>query len=406
MASNNLINERKFNSFPAILFLVLFFSHSFFQDTILNSISQLLISTYQFSPFEISSLSSAFFLSAGVFFLLAGIMLNNHSIKNLVIFASFISLLGAMFFLFTQSFHFLVIARILTGLGYSFSFVCCMRFVSVFYYQHFSLMMGIISALVIFFGMSGQAPFIHLVDDFGLHYAFLVDFILGLIICLGLIAYRKKLDVKPGFKIKNSSSPLGFKGYLKNKNLYLCGFYASLVNAPILFLGSLWGNIYLVQCYHLTRENAGFLLSLMFLGLMLGCPLIGWLSQSQKTRKSIMLLAPALMFFLALLIFFNFELSYWFLTILFITLGFLASAQTLIYPQILHTTTSVNFASIVGMTTFLVMVLSALMQALFGVLLQYCHNEMILLPLSSFIALFVSFSFNTVKMTVGDVLVS
>lgn len=374
-------------SFLALVFLGLFFSDSFFQDTLLNSMSQILIDADKLTPLEMSTLSSLFFVSASICFLLGGIILDHMAIKPLVIFSSLCSVSAVLILLLTRSYYFLLISRMLFGLGYSFSFLCCMRFVAKFYSRHFSLIMGIISAFLVLFGMLSQAPFIYLFDQFGLQKALLVNVIFSLFIFSGLVFMRKEYG---GFEKKESHVFRGLKVFFETRDLFFKSCYASFINAPILFLGSLWGNIYLVQSYHVSRESAGYYLSFIFLGLMLGCPLFGWLGARARSRKIIMTLGPALMFLLSMILVFKIGSSQGSLSMIMGLLGFFSSLQTLIYPEILDATSSKHFASAVGMTTFSVMMLSALMQSMFGFMLHFHLNGVLLLPLVLLLGLFIS----------------
>jgi sugar phosphate permease len=56
--------------------------------------------------------------------------------------------------------------------------------------------------------------------------------------------------------------------------------------------GGLWGGPYLVQVYQLSKEEASRILSMMALGMIVGSPLLSWLSTSVfKARKPVLVLS-------------------------------------------------------------------------------------------------------------------
>ncbi len=377
--SRNYLHLR-IQNFLALFLLALFFSFSFFEDTILNSISQNLIQSYHFSPFELSFFSTIFFISSGIFFVLCSIWLKNNTIKFPILISASLFLIGTLLLMICKSFFSFAITRVLIGLGYSFAFVCCMQYVAMTHHKYFSLTMGLISALLVLFGMLAQGPFVYLVDNLGLQIALLINFIFSFLILVGIFYQRKKYDSNQICEKRVASSPRGFLTLIRNRNLFVWSAYASFVNAPILFLGSLWGNIYLVASFGLSRKISGLLLSLMFLGLLLGCIILGFLGNHLKKRKKAMLICPAFMVILTIPLFSNINSVPFFGIILFF-LGFLAAAQTLVYPEILNSLGLDKFSLGVGITTFSIMIISAILQLFFGALLKLGLNAMVLLPL-------------------------
>ncbi len=399
-----LLNKRLSN-IKALVFVALFFSHSFFQGTYLNSISDTLIKAYHFSPLEISLLSAIFFSSAGVLFLLMDMLIRSYTMRKVLLLASFCSVLGSILCVISTGYAGFFVARIFFGIGYSVAFVCCMRCVSVWYPRRFSLVMGVISACVILFGLIGQAPMVYLVDNCGIHQAFITDLMLSLVVFAGILVYQRRYDRDISSEDPKSSNISGWRKCFTKPYLSLYSLYACFVNAPILFLGSAWGNVYLVESLYLTRKQAGLVLSFMFIGLMLGCPLIGWIGKSQRLRRWLMALSPTVMLLVSLIIFLKPEYSYTQLGSMLLILGFLASSQTLIYPEIMSVTVPGEFAGSVGLTTFFVIMLNGLIQFLFGIILHTLHSAMIILPVFSLLAILIASHLNshTVKVTVVNI---
>ncbi|WP_280522001.1 MFS transporter [Candidatus Coxiella mudrowiae] len=80
------------------------------------------------------------------------------------------------------------------------------------------------------------------------------------------------------------------------------GLYRSLMNFQIFLLGAMWGSLYLVQIRGLMRADASFVTSMLFIGTIIGAPVVGWLSDRIKRRRIPMMVGAVIALFLILLL--------------------------------------------------------------------------------------------------------
>ncbi|MCE3239313.1 MAG: transporter, partial [Gammaproteobacteria bacterium] len=98
-------------------------------------------------------------------------------------------------------------------------------------------------------------------------------------------------DKNPMSKNKNHTSP-SFKELLHNvakiirqPQPWLLAAYGLLMFTPTLTLGASWGAGFLMAAYHLSLTKAGAMISLIFIGWAIGCPLFGLISDMISLRK-------------------------------------------------------------------------------------------------------------------------
>jgi MFS family permease len=96
-----------------------------------------------------------------------------------------------------------------------------------------------------------------------------------------------------------ASSPAGIlKPYLvvfSNPQSYLCGLISGLLFAPTTIFDFVWGVRYLQEDIDFPYRTAVFAVSMVPLGWVIGCPLLGWLADHWRRRKPALALGTLIM---------------------------------------------------------------------------------------------------------------
>ena len=121
--------------------------------------------------------------------------------------------------------------------------------------------------------------------------------------------------------------------------------------------------------------TASNVISLILLGSMVGCPLLGWISDTMGRRKPIMVIGAlgALLAFTPLLL--KCALSVMELCVLFFALGFFTSAQVIGYPLIAESNSVRHTGVATGVAAIIIMSVGGLGQILFGLLMGVHAGE-------------------------------
>lgn len=116
---------------------------------------------------------------------------------------------------------------------------------------------------------------------------------------------------------------------------------------------------------------ASNIVSLIFIGSIIGCPLVGWLSDSQGRRKPLMIAGAVATLVTVVPLFMEIALSQTELSILFFALGLFTSTQVISYPLIAESNSSENTGAATGIASVLIMGGGGVGQVLFGLLIQH-----------------------------------
>ncbi|WP_233581849.1 MFS transporter [Legionella septentrionalis] len=241
----------------------------------------------------LGSLAATFYYSYMVTQLLVGILLDKYSTQRLTSMAIFCCALGVILFSRAETLFVASVSRALMGVGVAFATVSYMKLAANWFAaKHYALVSGLLATAAMAGAVFGQAPLAWLVEHWGWRQCLSGVGIIGLVLaCLFFLIVRdapgtsRKQDKVASISIKDLIA------VLKNKQNWLLTLYSGFAFSPVAVFGGLWGNPFLEQAYQLSKTQAASLTSLVFVGLGLGSPILGALSDRLGNRRYVMLIS-------------------------------------------------------------------------------------------------------------------
>ena len=356
----------------------LFFLYEFFQLNIFDVINQPLRNDFHLDATQLSWMSSAYLWADILFLLPAGIILDRFSTRKVILTAMFVCVIGTVGFALTHSFLLASFFHFLSGIGNAFCFLSCIVLVSRWFPpRRQALVVGSLVTMAFIGGMMAHTPFAYLYELFGWRKALLIDGAVGaaLLVWIYLIVQDKPVNAPALLRAQQDQVIPSFLKALANRQNWLAGLYTCLLNLPIMVLCALWGASYLQVAHHLPEMAASNVISLIFMGSVIGCPLVGWLSDSQGRRKPLMIIGAVATLITVIPLFMDIALSQFSLSILFFALGFFTSTQVISYPLIAESNDADNTGSSTGIASVIIMGGAGVGQVLFGWLMTYHANS-------------------------------
>ncbi len=354
----------------------LFFLYEFFQLNIFDVINQPLREDFHLNATQLSWMSSAYLWADILFLLPAGIILDRFSTRTVILSSMLVCILGTIGFALTDSFILASFCHFLSGIGNAFCFLSCVVLVSHWFPpRRQALVVGSLVTMAFVGGMMAHTPFAYLYEFLGWRRALLIDGAVGAVLWLLIywIVIDKPQDA-PEKARTNQGVSADFKRALSNPQNWMAGFFTSFLNLPIMVLCALWGASYLQVVHHLSEMAASNVISLIFMGSVIGCPLAGWLSDSQGRRKPLMILGAIATLITVVPLFLDIALSQLTLSMLFFSLGFFTSAQVISYPLIAESNSVENTGASTGIASVIIMGGGGIGQVLFGWLMAHHAN--------------------------------
>jgi MFS family permease len=379
----------------------LFFFFMFIQMLVFNAISPYLMQDFNISAAQLGNLSTYFFLGNVLFLFPAGIILDRVSPKKTVLTALFLLVLGTLTFGLTHSYLVAALSRLMTGIGAAFSLLGCIKIASRWFpAKKMALAVGTIVTVGMLGGLVAQTPVTLMVDKFGWRPTSLISVGVGVIVLLLIALIVRDYPTEAKETIAKQKKDLGSIGFwrslgrsISKPQNWLAGSYTSLMNLPIFILGGMWGISYLAEIQKFDRTQASYITSMLFIGMMIGSPLLGWISDKICLRRLPMIIGAVAAIGLILVIMYVPNLGMIPLLILFFLLGVASAAQVIGYPLVAESNPSALTATATSLASLLIM-LGGYANALFGWVLSATNNNylaaMWIMPVAFIVGLVVS----------------
>ncbi|MCC5792413.1 MAG: MFS transporter [Legionellaceae bacterium] len=353
----------------------LFFFYEFIQGNMFASIGEELMRDFHIKADTMALMSSIYYVSNVLFLFLAGMLLDRFSPKRTILFAMVLCIIGTFIFANTHSFAIAMTCRFITGIGSAFCFIGPIRIASRWFpSKRMALVTGIIVTIAMTGGMVAQTPLTHLVAEYGWRQSLMNIGYLGLII---LLIMKIGIVERPEDKTQqdDSAPPSTLSTYL-NMNNIAPAIYTSLMNMAIAVWGAMMGTAYLKQRLAVGADIASTINSMLFFGVIVGGPFMGWLSDRLSLRLPPMKLGVLLSVITVLFIMYA-PLTPLTMGILFFLLGFFTSTQVISYALVAESNPPAVTARAVSVISILTQGGFVLYQMLYSLILVHKGQEVI-----------------------------
>lgn len=383
------------------------FLYIFIQLNVTTAISHQLSHLWHLNAIDFGFFSSTYLMGVAFFVIPAGILIDRYGPYKQVIIGLFISLVCTLILANSNSLYFISTARFIGGMFHSLVFVSCIRITSNHYRLHRAAYIGLTITIGLIGGIITQYPFISLAKHIGWHQS-LNTIAFGGFIITGVLLLSFRRSIFQAKKIAPNSTPLKFTHItqvLKNYQNFIYGLYACAMDFPSITVGANWGNRYIKTLYHYSAKTTSEIIPWLFIGLMVGSPISGWLSDHLKMRKSIMLIAALFLFILTIL-WGGISASFSWLIILTFMIGFLSGFQVLSYTCISESNPHEHQSLAISYISIIIMGGNGLLMPLIGWLMSlfpsHPYYSLLIIPSFIFISIvlmliFVSESFQPIE---------
>ncbi len=331
----------------------LFFFYQFVQGNMFASIADHVMRDFGIEANQLMYLSSAYYLANVVFLLVAGILLDRFSIKKTLVVAMFFCMLSTFILAYTTHFGVALVCRFVSGVTSAFCFLGPVRLATRWFPpKKMAMITGVIVTMAMTGGLVAQYPLTQLVLHLGWRGAVLDVAWLGLfmlLIMMWLIEDNPPGHQDPEYQILPMKTV--WKGCMHFQPL-LSGLYTSLMNLPIAVLGAAMGKLYRMHRLNVSQPEASMVNGMLFLGSMLGGPLVGLFSDRLGRRLLPMKLGALVSLLIVFFILYA-HVSLHMLGFLFFLLGFITMAQVLSYALVAESTAPVMIATLMSVVSIL-----------------------------------------------------
>jgi MFS family permease len=333
-------------------------------------ITSQLMHDLKLSAVGLGFMSGFYFYSYTLMQIPAGLLFDRFHVRWVVIVPLCLCAAGLLFFAHAESIVGGSLGRLLMGTGSAFAFISVLVVASdLFDDKHFALLAGITQMLAAFGAMMGEGPLVPLVANNGWRHTMvllaMVAIVLVVIIAI-FVRYEKCNKFKEIEKPKKTHIFSSLEVLVKSKQTWYIAVYACVLWAPMAAFASLWGVPYFETVYGLTKSQSANLIALMWLGIALGSPVIGFLSDYMKSRRAPLVITAVLGFFGFLVINAHLAIPLWMVGVCLFAAGVACGGQALSFAVVKDNNSNFNIAAAIGFNNMAVVISGAIFQPLVG----------------------------------------
>lgn len=253
----------------------------------------------------IGFLGAAYFYPYALMQLPAGLLSDSWGPRKTITFFFIVAFLGSVLLGMAPSVSWAIIGRTLVGFGVAMLFVPAMKILAEWFTKkEFAFMTGILMAMGGIGSLTAATPLALLSAVIGWRMSFVA--VGGLTLLLALFVWlfvqdRPDSENDVALAEKSAEGPdviglvEGIRRVVKTPAFWPLAVWFFFNCAIFFSFGGLWGGPYLMHLYGLSRDQAGGILSMLAVGMIVGSPFLSFISSSVfKARKPVIVLSSGL----------------------------------------------------------------------------------------------------------------
>lgn len=337
-----------------------------------------LMSDFRLNAASLGVIAAFYFYSYTFMQIPAGLLYDKFGPRILITTSVIICSLGALFFGMTKSFQMLALGRFFMGIGSAFAFIGVLIVAARWFEERrFAMLVGIAQLLAAFGAMGGAFPLASMVSNLGwrtsINLLSIFGFVLSLLAAIFIRDYPKD---HPHSHTNHYKLGLfkSLKELVKEAQAWYLAIYAFCSWAPIAIFAALWGVPYLEKKFFLLKTEAALAVSCMWLGLMIVSPLLGWLSDKIRRRKSLIVILAGVGTLASTYLLLTKNLTITGAYPLIFLMGAASSGQILTFALVKDTVKPNITATAIGFNNMAVVLGGAVFQPLVGSIISHFWN--------------------------------
>lgn len=356
-----------------------FYLYEFILQVAPSVMAESMMKTFNVTGQGFGIISAFYFYAYAPAQLPAGVLYDRYGPRKLMTFAILLCAFGSAFFAATDSMLTACVGRFLIGVGSAFSFIGVLVLISRWFPPYyFAILAGVAQLMSSVGSMIGEMPLAALINHVGWRNASFILAAVGFVlagffwICIRDYPDQRTQSI-PKHYLKDEWKRL--VAVCQHAHTWITGAYAFAIWTPIAVFAALWGVPYLQEKYHITVVVASGLCSMIWLGIGVGSPLLGWISDRMGSRRVALIASAVLGLFATLVLLYSPNLSQNAAYLILFVLGLGAGGQTVSFAVVKENNTLEYVGTASGFNNLSVLIGGALFQPLVGYFLQNSGNS-------------------------------
>ena len=374
---NHYQQPSKFDAYLIFFLSATFYLYEYILQVAPSVMADSMMKTFRVSAAGFGIVSAFYFYAYAPMQLPAGLLFDRYGPRKLMTSALTLCAIGSFFFASTDSLMTAALGRFLIGIASAFSFIGVLVLVSRWFPPHqFALLAGVAQLMSSVGALFGEMPLAALVNEVGWRFASFILAFIGL--CLAALTWfiirdypHQPTQDRPQRQFKEEWYRL--LNVCRHSYTWIIGAYSFTIWTPIAVFAALWGIPYLQQKYQISVLAASGLCSMIWIGIGVGSPLLGWLSDRCSSRRLALGISSVFGLAATLILLYSHLPTGWMYLVLFF-FGFGAGGQTVGFGVVKDNNPLELVGTASGFNNLSVLLGGAIFQPIVGILLQHSKD--------------------------------
>lgn len=368
----------QFKAYTIFFLASCFYLYEFILQVAPSVMAEPMMKTFHVTAEGFGIISAFYFYAYAPMQMPAGLMFDRFGPRKLMTIALLLCAFGSFFFASTDSVITAALGRFMIGIGSAFSFigvlVLCSRW---FPAHHFAILAGIAQLMSSVGAIFGEMPLAWLIHQVGWRQASFILAVLG--IGLSFLLWFIVRDYPENHDTYHTGP--GIKEEWKRlvavcgkAHTWKIGGYAFSIWTPIAVFAALWGVPYLQAKFNVSVVVASGMCSIIWIGIGIGSPLLGWLSDKLENRRLALGLSSVMGLIATSFILFDDHMSFQFANLMLFIFGLGAGGQSVSFAVVRDYNPPQMVGTASGFNNLSVLIGGSIFQPLVGIFLHHSQD--------------------------------
>ncbi len=303
----------------------------------------------------------------------AGMIVDRFGPRKVLTVAAIVCGTGTLLFGVSHSVAVAALGRMLMGAGAAFAFVGSLYLIGKWFpINKFAMMVGVAECIGMVGSLLGGIYMANVVGHLGWQSVMVLSS--GLAALIAVLIWSLVRDEPYKNEAPKSIRPRGsfrrdLKQLMSDKLAWYSGIYSGLMFSVVTVFVALWGIPYLELAHHSTLIHATIACNMVFLGVAIGSPFMGWLD-ARVNRRRLLSYAALMTTVLVALVIYSPSMPLWLVGVLMLMTGATASAYVIPFAIAHELAAPFTRSAYMGFTNMLSMASAPILQPLVGMLIS------------------------------------
>ncbi len=233
-----------------------------------------LMHTFDIQAAKIGLLSSAYYIGYVMSSGIVGPILDRYLPRKVILTATLFCVIGCYLFAMAPNFLTASMARFIIGFASAFGFIGVLKIGAMWLpKERFGAVAGMASFLGMMTAMSGQNGLCAMMDSMPWQDLSSKAGLVGLVLLIAIVLFLKD---RPEHQSNiTHEQPQKWSSFLKSKFFWINGIIGCTTYLPLIAFADLWGVSFVEHTFSISRTDAAFYNSMVYLGWAFGAPFFG-----------------------------------------------------------------------------------------------------------------------------------